>query len=86
MAKKEKKILSLTLCLRKHILYDLDFWYISMTSQNDDISTCFFHFFKILIFQVVSWVKVQKMAQNNKNSVPLTLYLSNCTSYDCGFW
>ena len=49
--------------LRNSIAYNHDFW-----------NTCakwwclrgFFHFFKILIFWVVSGVKVQKMAQNDK--------------------
>ena len=30
-------------------------------------------------------LKRQKMAQNDKKFC-LTLYLRNCTSYDCGFW
>ena len=33
---------------------------------DDDIFRHFFHFFKILIFQVVGWVKVQKTIQNDK--------------------
>ena len=37
--------------------------------RNDDISMWFFHFFKFLIFQVVSRVKGKEMAQNGKNSV-----------------
>ena len=32
----------------------------------NDISRCFFHFFKILIFQVVSGVKGQKVTQKDK--------------------
>ena len=34
--------------------------------SNVDISSCFFHFFKMLIFQVVREVKGQKMVQNDK--------------------
>ena len=34
--------------------------------QNDNISRCFLNFFKIVIFQFVSGVKQQKMAQNDK--------------------
>ena len=34
--------------------------------KNDNISRCFFHFFKILIFRVVRRVKGQKMVQNDK--------------------
>ena len=33
---------------------------------NDNISTCFFHFFKVLIFRVVRRVKEQKLVQNDK--------------------
>ena len=34
--------------------------------QNDDISRSFFHFYEIVIFQVVTVVKGQKIAQNEK--------------------
>ena len=34
--------------------------------SNVDISSCFFHFFKMLIFQVIREVKGQKMVQNDK--------------------
>ena len=34
--------------------------------SNDNISRCFFQFFKILIFRVVRWAKEQKMVQNDK--------------------
>ena len=44
----------------------------------------FFYFFQILIFWVVKRVKGQKMTQHDKKFC-LTLYLRNCTSYDCGF-
>ena len=49
---------------------------------NDDISRCFFHFFKILISRVRRGKKWPKMV---KRSVCLTLYLRNHTAYDCGF-
>ena len=32
--------------------------------KNYDISSCFFHFFEIFIFQAVKEVKWQKIAQN----------------------
>ena len=48
-----------------------------------DISRHFFHFFKFLIFWVVSEVKGQKMAQNDKKSVCHALYLRSHTSDDC---
>ena len=34
--------------------------------QNDDISSPFFHFYEIVIFQAVTGVKEQKIAQNEK--------------------
>ena len=46
--------------LKNYTLYDHDLWY---TSVNDNISRLFFHFLKILVFQVVRRVKRQKMAQ-----------------------
>ena len=45
--------------LRNSIAYDHDFWYTC-------IKCCCFHFFKILIFGVVSGVEGGKMAQNDK--------------------
>ena len=51
-----------------------------MTSRD-----ALFIFFKILIFQVVQGVKVQKMVQKDKTFC-LTPYLRYHTSYDCGFW
>ena len=41
--------------------------------SSDNISRCFFHFFKILIFWVVRGIKVQKMVQNDKKYCPLRL-------------
>ena len=59
--------------------------------QNNDISRCFLNFFKILFFWIVRigsrggrGLKWQEMAQNDKKNC-LTLYLSNCSSYDCCF-
>ena len=46
----------------------------------------FFHFFKILIFCVVSGVKGQKWSKLTKNSVCCAPYLKNDTSYDCHLW
>ena len=46
----------------------------------------FFHFFKILIFWVVSGVKGQKWSKLTKNSVCRAPYLKNDTSYDCHLW
>ena len=34
--------------------------------ENDNISRCFYHFFKFLIFRVVRGVKWQKTVQNDK--------------------
>ena len=47
----------------------------------------FFHFFKILIFQVVRGVKGLKLVQNDKKFCPLHApYLRSHTSYDCHLW
>ena len=40
---------------------------------NDNISSCFFQFFKVLIFQVIRRVKEQKIAQYDKKLCPLYL-------------
>ena len=39
--------------------------------ENDNIFSCFFHFFKSLIFRVVRGVKGQKMVQIDKKFCPL---------------
>ena len=51
------------LYLRNSIAYDHDFW---KNCVKWYISRYVFHFFKILIFWVVSWVKGQKMAHYDK--------------------
>ena len=62
--KKSLKLTSNSVCcapnLKNYTLYDHHLWY---TSVNDNISRLFFHFLKILVFQVVRRVKRQKMAQ-----------------------
>ena len=45
-----------------------NFW---CTYVNDDISSCFFLFFKILIFWAVRGVKWQEIAQNEKQQLHL---------------
>ena len=51
-------------CLRYSIAYDYDFWYTCVKRWY--LQVFFFILFKILIFWVVSGVKRQKMAQNDK--------------------
>ena len=53
----EKKIVYIAPYLRNHTSYDCHLWY---TSVKWYLQWVFFHFFKILIFQVVSWVKEQQ--------------------------
>ena len=61
---KWKKIMSVVLHISRNIHHMI---FICGTHvQNDNISRQFFHFFKILIFQVVRKVKGQKMTQNDK--------------------
>ena len=50
--------------------------------QNDNISSCFFHFIKIVILRAVRSVKGQKWSKVRKSSVGHTPYLRNHTSYD----
>ena len=49
--------------LRNSIAWDHEF---GTHVWNDDITKCFFQFFKILIFRVVRGVKGQKTVQNDK--------------------
>ena len=73
-----------TLYFMNHISYDLHIWCTCM--YKSIISPAiFFIFFKILIFEIISWgeVKRQKMDQNYKN---FCLYLRSCTSHVCDFW
>ena len=44
--------------------------------KNYNISSCFFHFFKILIFWVVRGVKRKKMTQNEKKILSVTCSIS----------
>ena len=46
------------------------------TVVQNDISSCFFHFFKIFILWVLRGVKGQKTAEITKNFVRHTLYIS----------
>ena len=52
-----------------------------MTSQN-----VFFSVLKFSFSWLLGWFKGKKWPKMTKNSVCLTPYLRNCTSYDCGFW
>ena len=54
--------------------------------KKDNISRFFLHYFKILIFWVVSGVKGQKVPQNDKNFCHLMQYLRIHTLNDCDFW
>ena len=51
---------------------------------NDDIFRSFLHIFKILTFWVVSLVKGQKMAQNDKMSV--IVHISWTKHHNCNLW
>ena len=53
---------------------------------KDNISRIFLHYFKILIYEVNSEVKGQKMAQNDKNYVCHTPYLKKHILYCGDFW
>ena len=75
---KWQKILSVTFHMSRTIHHMIVIYVTSV--WNDNISKCFFHFLKILIFRVVRRVKGQKTVQNDKK------YLWNHTSYDCHLW
>ena len=66
--------------LRKHIS-----WLSFMVHMCKMICPGIFFSFKILIFQVVNGLKVQKMAQHFEN-VCCTLYFRNDISYDLYLW
>ena len=51
------------------VIYVMHVW-------NNNISRTIFHFFEILIFQVVRGVKGQKMFPSNKNILSVVLYIS----------
>ena len=54
--------------LRNSIAYDHNFWCSCIKLWYLHVS--FYHFFKILIFQIVKWVEGQKMVQNDKKFCP----------------
>ena len=51
--------------------------------QNDDLSRCFFCFFKILTFLVVRGGKRAKNGQKLQKIMSITLYFRNHTSFNC---
>ena len=81
---KWQKFVCCTLYFRNHISYDLHSWY-----------TCMY---KRIIFPAILFIFFQnfhfwdhspndpKWPKMTKNSVYLTLYVRNHTSYDCDFW
>ena len=44
--------------------------------QKDNISSCFFHFIQVVIFQIVRRVKEQKMVKVRKKTLSATLHIS----------
>ena len=52
----------------------------------DDMFKGFFYFFKVLIFRVISGVKVQIITQMTKNSAFHGLCLRDYASYDRHLW
>ena len=80
---KWQKILSIMLHISESILYHSHLWYTFVKLWYLQV---FFHFFKNLVFRVVRRIKVQKMVQNDQNSIRHTPYLRNHTSYDCHLW
>ena len=61
--------------LRKHTSYDREFWYTKIKWWHFQIPFFFFFFF-FFISRVVREVKVQKMAQNDKKFLCVSLCIS----------
>ena len=80
---KWQKILCCIPYLRKHTSYDCDFWYTCVKWWHFQM---LFSFFLNFDFLIVRGVKCKKWPKMRKNSICLTPYLRNCTSYDCGSW
>ena len=76
-----------TLCLIFIFIYDLHLWYTCMYKRIISPGI-FFIFFKILIFRIIRMgeVKRKKWSKRTKKILCITLYIRNCTSYDCNFW
>ena len=90
MAQSEKISACRTLYFKNYISYDLHSWYICMYKRiiSPGIFFLFFFLFKILLFGIIKGGvgAYKKWPKMTKNSVCLTPYLRNCTSYDCDFW
>ena len=64
MVQNDKNILSVALHISETIHHMIVIY--GTLVETNNISRCFFHFFKILILQIVSGLKGQEMAQNDK--------------------
>ena len=91
--KKWPKITKNSVCcalyFRNHISYDLHFWCTCMYKRIVSSGILFFFFSKFWFWgSLGGWgmVKGEKWPKKAKNYVCLTLYLRNCTSYDCDLW
>ena len=84
--KMTKNSVCCALYLRIHTSYDLYLWYTCVPFSCVPSARDFLYIFQILILGLVSRVKGQKMAQNDKKNVCHTLYLRNHTSYDHHLW
>ena len=80
------------LIFQNHISYDLHLWYTCMYQRLISPGILKKIFFKFLIFGIIRGGRrgEGKRAKNDpkcqKNSVSLTPYLRNHTSYSCNFW
>ena len=85
MAKTVENSVHHTLYLRNHTSYDLHLWLTLVMVSSGVFFFFFFHFSQVLIFWVISRVKKQKMAQNDKKVVCHILYLMKHKLYDHDF-
>ena len=80
----DKKVISVTL----YILGTIHHMILFMVRMYKVVISpgIFLHFFEIFVFGVISGVKEQKMAQNDKKLCLSRSVFRNRKSYDCHFW
>ena len=84
MAQNDKTLCLLDSISQEDMIYDHYMIAIFGTHVlNDDISRCYFHFVKVLIFWVVGRVKGQKMVKNDKHLQMLFSFFQNFDFLGC---
>ena len=83
MAQNKKLGLLYSLSQEAYIIWLWFLVHMSKVMASQDAS---FIVLKFWFFWLLREYKGKKWPKMTKNSVSLTPYLRNCTSYDCGFW